>query len=75
LVKELSAKGAEVIEVAAYQSQCPVAIAPAALDALQRRVDVITLPVPNGAMFLSTLRGSLSYFRWGLYCLNRSPNL
>ena len=43
LVKELSAKGAEVIEVAAYQSQCPVAIAPAALDALQRRaVDVIT---------------------------------
>lgn len=43
LVKELSAKGAEVIEVAAYQSQCPVAIAPAALDALQHRaVDVIT---------------------------------
>lgn len=43
LVKELSAKGAEVIEVAAYQSRCPVAIAPAALDALQRRaVDVIT---------------------------------
>jgi len=41
LVKELSAKGAEVIEVA-YQSQCPVAIAPAALDALQRRaVDVL----------------------------------
>lgn len=43
LVKELSAKGAEVIEVAAYQSRCPVAIAPAALDALQRGVvDVIT---------------------------------
>ena len=43
LVKELSAKGAEVIEVAAYQSRCPVAIAPAALNALQRRaVDVIT---------------------------------
>ncbi len=43
LVKELSAKGAEVIEVAAYQSRCPAVIAPAALDALQRRaVDVIT---------------------------------
>jgi uroporphyrinogen III methyltransferase/synthase len=43
LVKELTAKGAEVIEVAAYQSRCPVVIAPAALDALQRRaVDVIT---------------------------------
>jgi len=43
LVKELTAKGAEVIEVAAYQSRCPEAIAPVALDALQNRaVDVIT---------------------------------
>lgn len=43
LVKELTANGAEVIEVAAYQSRCPVAIAPPALDALQRQaVDVIT---------------------------------
>ncbi len=43
LVKELTAKGAEVIEVAAYQSRCPEAIAPAALDALQRGViDLIT---------------------------------
>ena len=43
LVKELTAKGAHVIEVAAYQSRCPVAIAPAALDALQHQaVDVIT---------------------------------
>jgi len=43
LVKELSAKGAEVIEVAAYQSRCPEAIAPSALDALQRGlVDIIT---------------------------------
>jgi uroporphyrinogen III methyltransferase/synthase len=38
LVKELTAKGAEVIEVAAYQSRCPEAIAPAALDALQHGV-------------------------------------
>lgn len=43
LVKELTAKGAEVIEVEAYQSRCPKAIAPVALDALQRGVvDVIT---------------------------------
>lgn len=43
LVKELTAIGAEVVEVAAYQSRCPEAIAPAALDALQSGVvDVIT---------------------------------
>lgn len=43
LVKELTAKGAEVVEVAAYQSRCPEAIAPAALAALQRQaVDIIT---------------------------------
>ncbi len=43
LVKELTAKGAEVVEVAAYQSRCPEAIAPAAKDTLQRGVvDVIT---------------------------------
>ena len=43
LVKELMAEGAEVVEVAAYQSQCPVAIAPVALVALQQQaVDVIT---------------------------------
>ena len=43
LVKELTAEGAEVVEVAAYQSQCPKAIAPVALVALQQQaVDVIT---------------------------------
>ncbi len=43
LVKEFTASGAEVIEVAAYESRCPLAIAPAALDALQRQaVDIIT---------------------------------
>lgn len=43
LVKEFTAQGAEVVEVAAYQSGCPQAIAPAALTALQNRtVDVIT---------------------------------
>jgi uroporphyrinogen III methyltransferase/synthase len=43
LVKELTAKGAEVIEVAAYESRCPEQICPAALDALQlHAVDIIT---------------------------------
>ena len=43
LVKELTAQGAEVTEVAAYESGCPTQIAPAALAALQQeRVDVIT---------------------------------
>ncbi len=43
LVKELTAGGAEVVEVAAYQSQCPGAIAPVALVALQQQaVDVLT---------------------------------
>jgi uroporphyrinogen III methyltransferase/synthase len=42
LVKELTAKGAEVVEVAAYESRCPNAIAPEALAALQQRVvDVV----------------------------------
>ena len=44
LVKELTANGAEVIEVAAYESRCPQAIAPSALDALKRlQVDIITI--------------------------------
>jgi uroporphyrinogen III methyltransferase/synthase len=43
LVKELTAKGAEVIEVAAYESRCPNEIAPVALAAIQNRiVDVVT---------------------------------
>jgi uroporphyrin-III C-methyltransferase len=43
LVKELTVRGAEVIEVAAYESGCPSQMEPAALDALQhQRVDVIT---------------------------------
>jgi uroporphyrinogen III methyltransferase/synthase len=43
LVKEFTAKGAVVTEVATYQSGCPAQIAPAALEALQKQaVDVIT---------------------------------
>lgn len=43
LVQEITAKGAQVTEVAAYESGCPREIAPAALLALQKQtVDVIT---------------------------------
>ncbi|AFY78797.1 uroporphyrin-III C-methyltransferase [Pleurocapsa sp. PCC 7327] len=43
LVKELTAQGAEVVEVAAYQSVCPDEIAPQAWEALQQKsVDIIT---------------------------------
>ena len=43
LVNELTAQGAEVKEVAAYESSCPESIVPEALLALQnRQVDIIT---------------------------------
>lgn len=43
LVQELTAKGAEVVEVPAYQSGCPSAIPPEVLQALkQQNVDIIT---------------------------------
>jgi uroporphyrinogen III methyltransferase / synthase len=43
LVKEFRDRGAEVIEVAAYQSTCPDSIASEAWEALQQnRVDIIT---------------------------------
>lgn len=43
LVTELTSKGAEVIEVAAYQSQCPKTIDQTAWQALQKgRIDVLT---------------------------------
>ncbi len=43
LVRELTERGASVVEVAAYQSQCPIAIDPTILLALQdRQIDIIT---------------------------------
>ncbi|MEM8831412.1 MAG: uroporphyrinogen-III C-methyltransferase [Cyanobacteria bacterium P01_G01_bin.19] len=43
LVKELSNQGAEVVEVAAYQSQCPAQIDLFAWQALQKRqIDIVT---------------------------------
>ncbi len=56
LVKELTAQGAEVIEVAAYQSRCPEAIAPEALAALtSRTVDIITFASSKTVQFFSQL--------------------
>ncbi|MGK7874604.1 MAG: uroporphyrinogen-III C-methyltransferase [Xenococcaceae cyanobacterium] len=43
LVKELTAQGVEVVEVAAYQSRCPTQISPPAWEALQQgTVDLVT---------------------------------
>jgi uroporphyrinogen III methyltransferase / synthase len=43
LVQELTRQGAEVVEVAAYQSQCPASIDESAWQVLQQRqVDVVT---------------------------------
>lgn len=43
LVQQLTAQGASVVEVPAYQSQCPTAIEPRILEALhQQSVDIIT---------------------------------
>ncbi|WP_413165242.1 uroporphyrinogen-III C-methyltransferase [Capilliphycus salinus ALCB114379] len=43
LVIELTQQGAELVEVPAYESRCPDAIAPDILEALQqRKIDVIT---------------------------------
>ncbi|NHC35309.1 uroporphyrinogen-III C-methyltransferase [Scytonema millei] len=43
LVKQFTAKGADVVEVPAYESRCPQSIAPEALEALQiHKVDIIT---------------------------------
>jgi uroporphyrinogen-III synthase len=56
LVKELGAKGAEVIEVAAYQSCCPENIPPSAELALQSgAVDVITFASSKTVQFFCEL--------------------
>lgn len=69
LIKNLSAKGAEVTEVAAYQSRCPDAIAPAALKALQTRsVDVLTFAsaktVQHFCQMLERSQPDLSWQTW-----------
>lgn len=43
LTTQLTAQGAKIVEVAAYQSQCPKAVNPGVLQALQsQQIDVIT---------------------------------
>ncbi len=59
LVKELTAKGAEVIEIAAYQSCCPSSISPAAELAIQnRKIDVITFASSKTVQFFYQLTAS-----------------
>ncbi|MDZ8050963.1 MAG: uroporphyrinogen-III C-methyltransferase [Aulosira sp. ZfuVER01] len=56
LVKELTAKGAEVIEVAAYQSCCPSSIPQTAELALQNHeVDIITFASSKTVQFFCQL--------------------
>ncbi|MUH00800.1 uroporphyrinogen-III C-methyltransferase, partial [Scytonema sp. UIC 10036] len=56
LVQELTAKGAEVIEVAAYQSRCPDDVPPSAELALQNgSVDVITFTSSKTVQFFYQL--------------------
>lgn len=56
LVKELSAKGADVIEVAAYQSCCPYSIPPVAEIALKNHtIDVITFASSKTVQFFCQL--------------------
>ncbi|MEA5553589.1 uroporphyrinogen-III synthase [Anabaena cylindrica UHCC 0172] len=59
LVKELTTKGAEVIEVPAYESCCPQSIPPAAELALQNRtLDVITFASSKTVQFFYLLATS-----------------
>ena len=56
LVQELTTKGAEVIEVAAYQSCCPKTIPPSAQLALQSgKVDIITFASSKTVQFFCQL--------------------
>ena len=56
LVKELTAKGAKVVEVAAYQSCCPTTIPPSAELALQGgTVDIITFASSKTVKFFCQL--------------------
>jgi uroporphyrinogen III methyltransferase/synthase len=60
LVKELTLKGAKIIEVAAYQSCCPNGIPPAAKLALQnRKIDVITFASSKTVEFFSQLTNNI----------------
>ncbi|HEY9824836.1 MAG TPA: uroporphyrinogen-III C-methyltransferase [Stenomitos sp.] len=69
LVQELSAKGATVVEVAAYQSQCPAQLNPQILEALQSQaIDVATFAssktVQHFAQLLQQGTADLPNFDW-----------
>jgi len=69
LVKEFTNKGAQVVEVSAYQSRCPDTIAPEALEALKNhRVNVITFAssktVQNFCQLVSAIRPSELSNNW-----------
>lgn len=60
LVKELTAKGAEVVEVPAYESACPQSIPPSAEVALQsRNIDVITFASSKTVQFFYQLTSKI----------------
>jgi len=60
LVQELTAKGAMVIEVPAYQSQCPATAPALALDALESKaVDAITFASSKTVQYFCQLIGEL----------------
>jgi uroporphyrinogen-III synthase len=60
LVKELTAKNAEVIEVAAYQSRCPDSIPHTAKLALEKHtVDIITFASSKTVQFFSQLTAEI----------------
>lgn len=59
LIQEFTNLGATVVEVAAYQSRCPVEIEPIALAALQsQQVDIITFASSKTVQYFCQLVGS-----------------
>lgn len=69
LVKDFSKRGAEVVEVAAYQSRCPETIAPEALEALRNQaVNVVTFAssktVKHFCQLLQQTQGDDSWQNW-----------
>jgi uroporphyrinogen III methyltransferase / synthase len=76
LVQEFTNRGATVVEVAAYQSQCPREIEPAALLALQRRqVDIITFASSKTVGYFCQLIGDNLPSGWqeGVYIASIGP--
>jgi uroporphyrinogen III methyltransferase / synthase len=65
LVREFTELGATVVEVAAYQSQCPIEIDPIALTALQeRQIDIITFASSKTVKHFCQLIGTSLPLGW-----------